>query len=313
MTPDRKVGGLLFYIIMRLMFKNAFRKIFKFIKIHWRAGVLSLFLCANFFIWYSVFAESRNGKLTIAFLDVGQGDSIFIDSPTGNQVLIDGGPNKKVLRELRKVMPFYDRSIDLVIATHPDADHITGLIDIVRRFDINAYMDPGIPNDTSNWQSLISTLSERKIENILVARRGMRVVLGSGAYMDILFPDRDMTGADTNDASVVARLVYGDSEFMLTGDSPQKIEEYLTQLNGKNLKSDILKLGHHGSKTSSSAVFLSVVGPEIGIISAGENNRYGHPHKEVLDLLSKQKIKALSTAEDGTIIFKTNGDTISRE
>ena len=287
--------------------KQVFRKYGRYVFI----GVL---LFSNFFIWYAVFAEDREGQLTIAFLDVGQGDGIFIDSPMGNQILIDGGGSDgKVLRSLSKVMPFYARSIDMVIATHPDQDHIGGLAEVFRRFDVASYMSPGIPNDTAVFLALESAVTEESIEHKIVARRGMKIILSKSAYLEVLFPDRDVSGLETNDGSIVAKLVYGETEIMLTGDSPQKIEEYLTAVDGGNLKSDILKLGHHGSKTSSSPIFLSAVDPEVAIISAGQENHYGHPHKEVLDRLSELKIKYLQTLEEGTIVFKTDGQAMWRE
>jgi len=277
-------------------------------------GVLLLTLI-NFFVWYAVFAEDREVELTIAFLNVGQGDAIFIDSPMGNQVLIDGGgPDGKVLRSLSRVMPFYDRSIDMVIATHPDQDHIGGLAEVFKRFDVLAYMDPAIPNDTGAFVALQSAVEAENIEHKVVARRGMKIILSKSAYLEVLFPDRDVSGvSNTNDGSIVAKLVYGNTEVMLTGDSPEKIEKYLASIDGLHLKSDILKLGHHGSKTSSSGEFLSVVDPELAIISAGKDNRYGHPHQEVLDRLEGLKIKSLRTFEEGTIVFVTDGQVIQRK
>lgn len=267
-----------------------------------------LFL-ATFLVWYAVFAEERKDILTVAFLDVGQGDAIFIEAPNGNQVLIDGGPNKKVLRELSKLMPFYDRSIDIVIATHPDADHIGGLVDVVERFDIDIFLEPGVQSDTKTYEELLR-LVEAERSRYVVARRGMSIALDDGVYLKILFPDRDVSDVDTNDASIIVQLVYGKTEFLLTGDAPKKIEEYVVFLDGENLRSDVLKLGHHGSKTSSSELFIGFVSPSRAIISAGKNNRYGHPHDEVLDTLEQFEIDTLSTYEEGTIVFRSDGESL---
>ena len=128
--------------------------------------------------------------------------------------------------------------------------------------------------------------------------------------LEILFPDRNTEGWETNTASIVARLAYGDKSFIFTGDSPQSVEQYIVGKNGGSIKSTVLKLGHHGSRTSSSKVFLSAVNPEYAVISAGKDNKYGHPHKEVIDLLTKLKISTFSTSEERTVIFKTDGTNL---
>ena len=167
---------------------------------------------------------------------------------------------------------------------------------------------------------LLSVASEGAGETI--ARRGQIIDLGSTgspqaarAYIEILFPDRDVSRVETNTASIVARLVYGDTSFMLTGDSPQNIEEYLVQLDGSTslttggngLKSNVLKAGHHGSKTSSSELFVGFVGPEYAVFSRGCENRYGHPHAEVVALFKRFEIPALDTCTDGTITLHSDG------
>ncbi len=273
--------------------------------------LLGTLFIANFFIWGAVLSEERGGMLTVAFLDVGQGDAIFIEAPNGNQILLDGGPNKKVLSELSNLMPFYDRSIDMVIASHPDKDHIGGLPEILSKFSVDNVMESGVSSNTAVYREFEKIIKNKNITKIL-ARRGMKVWLDKkkNIYLEILFPDRDTTGWDTNEASIVARLVYGSSSFVLTGDSPQNIERYLVFLDSGKLKSSVLKLGHHGSRTSTSELFLGSVYPQYAVISAGGNNRYGHPHKEVMDLIKKLEIPFLETSKEGTIIFKTDGESL---
>ena len=276
-------------------------------KSYFKLGIVIIFAILTLIIWSFVFSrESKNGMLTVAFLDVGQGDAIFIETPNGTQILLDGGPNKKVLRELSELMPFYDRSIDMIITSHPDMDHIGGVPDVLERFEVEHIMIPGVGSDTDVYEEMISTVQEKNIE-ILYARRG-RIYLDEdhGVYLDILFPDRDVTGFDKNLASIVAKLVYGDATFLLTGDSPKSIEEYLIGLDPAALDVDVLKLGHHGSKTSTSEDFLGYTSPNYAIISAGKDNSYGHPHQEVLDALEQFDIKYFETAE-GTIIFECDG------
>lgn len=261
---------------------------------------------ANLFVWYVIVRENRGDQLIVAFLDVGQGDAIYIEAPNGNQVVLDGGMGRQILTQLGSLMPFYDRSIDLLIASHPDADHIGGLLDIFDRYQVGAFLEPGVPSSSGLYQTLQQKLQDQEIERIL-AQRGMRVVLAPEIYLTILFPDRDASEMEANEASIVARLDYGESSFLLTGDSPIKIEKYLIGLDSPSLSAKVLKAGHHGSKTSSSPEFVSAVDPDYAIISAGKDNRYGHPNESVLDILTSAEVKVLSTADQGNIIFRTNG------
>jgi len=268
--------------------------------------ILVFLFILNIFLWYAIASESPDGKLRIYFLDVGQGDAIFIEAPNKNQVLIDGGStNGKLARELGKVMPFYDRSIDTVIATHPDKDHIGGLVDIFPKYNIGLLMVSGAESESKIYEEFNKRSEE--IERV-IAKRGMRIVMDDGIYLNILFPDREASGLESNTASIVAQLIYGESEFLLMGDSPKSIEKYLLGID--NLESDVLKVGHHGSNTSTDILFLGLVMPEIAIISAGEGNQYGHPHPEVIDLLNKFEIEILSTSEQGTITLESDGRDI---
>lgn len=274
-----------------------------------RAIFLGIFLLITFLVWYGVWAEERDEILTVAFLDVGQGDAIFIEAPNGKQVLIDAGPNKKVLRELSKQMPFYDKSLDLIVITHPDSDHIGGFPEILNTYLVDKVLESGVAGDSELCEELDNQIKENNIEKIL-AQRGMQIDLGGGVRLEILFPDRDATNFETNLASVVIKLVYGENSFLLTGDSPQEIEGYLVFLDSANLDVDVLKLGHHGSKTSSAEVFLGFTSPEVAVISVGEDNRYGHPHQEVLTLLEEFEIKTLRTDKQGTILIRSDGQNL---
>ncbi len=264
---------------------------------------------ATILVWHTVLVTQKQKQLKVVFLNVGQGDSIFIESPSGNQMLIDGGKGLAVLRELGKNMSFFDRSIDIVLATHPDMDHIGGLPDVFERYNIGMFIDSGVLDDGEDNKALLKSVKKEGLTPIH-ARVGMVLDLGGGVNVNILFPDRDVSGVDPNVGSVVIKLTYGNVSMLLTGDSPTSIEEYLVFIYGNYLKSDVLKLGHHGSKTSSSEIFLKRVSPELAIISAGCDNRYGHPHKQVIDLLNKLKIKKLSTCENGSIVLNSDGKRI---
>lgn len=269
--------------------------------------VLSVFVFINIFIWFAVARADRAGVLTVAFLNIGQGDAMYIEAPNGNQMLVDGGPpSGAVLRELGRVMPFWDKSLDVVLATHPDQDHVGGLPSVLARMRTDNVITSENTSNTGAYGAFEKIISEKHPTRIL-ARAGERIILDDGVVVEILFPDRNASGWETNTASIVARLSYGDQSFIFTGDSPISVEKYLVGKNGGALHSSVLKLGHHGSRTSSSKVFLSAVDPEYAVISAGKDNKYGHPHKEVTDLLAELKIPSISTAEHGTVIFKTNG------
>ncbi len=275
-------------------------------------GLFSALLILNGVVWQAVLATGNAGTLAVSFLDVGQGDSIFIQSPSGAQVLIDGGPDRSVLRQLGQVMPWWDRTIDMVVATHPDADHISGLVDVLQRYRVSYILEPGVRGDTPQAESMLHAVAK---ENAVYmhARRGQVIDLGDDSRLEILFPDRDVSGLETNTASIVARLVYGEASFMLTGDSPDSIEKYLVQLDSSGLKSDVLKAGHHGSKTSSSLLFVGFVSPEYAVFSRGCDNAYGHPHQYVIDLFERFKTKKLDTCEDGRVTFVSDGETVTRE
>jgi len=259
-------------------------------------------------VWYAVFAESRSG-LKVAFLDVGQGDAIFIQAENGNQILLDGGPNKAALNQLSKVMPFYDRSIDMVIASHPDSDHISGLIEVLKRYKVYSAMEPGTKSDNVIYQEFENLVKEKNIQDIF-AGRDMRVNLDNGLYLDILLPVVDPENLDPHAGMLVIRLVYGKNSFLLTGDMEKSLEGYLVFLEGHNLKTDVLKVGHHGSRTSTSEVLLGFSAPEYAVISVGKDNQYGHPHKETLDILNKFQIPILRTDESGMIKIKSDGEQI---
>ncbi|AKM83750.1 MAG: Metallo-beta-lactamase domain protein [Candidatus Campbellbacteria bacterium GW2011_GWD1_35_49] len=276
-------------------------------KENFKLYVLSVLLILNLFIWSAVFDEQDN-TLKVAFFDVGQGDAIFIKSPNGKQVLIDGGSNRAVMRNLGRVMPFYDRSIDIVIMTHPDADHLGGLLPVLKDYDVDLVMESGVETDSEIYLEYKRIVEEKGIKSIL-ARQGQTINLGNDAYLSVLFPVSDTSDFETNTASVILKLVYGESSFLFTGDSPQVIEKYLAGFFGNELDIDVLKLGHHGSKTSNSELFLGITSPEYVVASVEKDNRYGHPHKEVLDLLEKLNLDLLRTDESGMIVFESDGGT----
>ncbi|MCM2338865.1 MAG: MBL fold metallo-hydrolase [Burkholderiales bacterium] len=237
-------------------------------------------------------------------LDVGQGDALFIESPTGNQVLIDGGPPRKILTELSKVMSPFDRQIDAFIISNPDQDHIGGFLDVLKTYEVKEVFEPGTLTDSKVYQNLKNELKEKNIPSIL-AKKGMKLDLGGGVLIEVLFPDRDVSAFATNDGSLVARLSYRNFSIMLTGDSTIKTEKIILENNSiSKLKSTVLKVGHHGSRTSSSEDFVKAISPLYSLISDGKDNKYGHPHQNTLDTLSLFNSKILRTDLLGTIFIK---------
>lgn len=250
--------------------------------------------------------------LTLVVLNVGQGDALYIESPTGVQVLIDAGPDGSVLQELAAVMPPLDRSIDAVIATHPDADHIGGFAEVLERYDVGAFIEPGIFKNTATAKKLTALVDEKRVSRV-IARRGMVLDLGAGARLEILYPDHDVSnlpGEKANEGGVVARLVYGQSEALLMADVGAGVESRLVQLDGKKLDSDLLKVGHHGSKYSTSKKFVELVSPEVALISVGKNS-YGHPTQQALTVLKDIKTNILRTDTNGAIRCISNGSAFS--
>jgi competence protein ComEC len=278
----------------------------EFLRKYTKEVILGALILSNFCVWVAIWQHAPSKILKVSFLDIGQGDSIFIETPTHKQLLLDGGRNKKVLTELGKLMPFGDKSIDVMIESHPDADHIGGLPAVVERYEVGLFMEPGVESANTIDDELHKRVQEKKIPDIL-ARRGQVINFGDGVKLIILFPNQDVTHWETNDASIVAKLVYGDKSFLLTGDSTKKAEGILLNLDKNVLQSTVLKVGHHGSRNSTSLAYAQAVSPEYGIISAGKDNSYGHPHKEVLEILQKVSAKILSTIDLGTITFETDG------
>ena len=278
----------------------------KFLRKYPKEVVIGVLILSNIFVWVAIYARQSGDLLKVYFLNVGQGDAIFIDSPSHGQVLIDGGKNRQVLAEIDKILPFGDKTIDVVIATHPDLDHIGGLPEVISRYKVGLFIEPGVESDNTLDDELENRLEEKNIPTLL-ARRGMVINFGDGVKLQILFPNQSVSNWETNRASIVSKLTYGDSSFLLTADSPIAIENVLLNLNQEILDSDVLKAGHHGSRTSTAAAFAAAVSPQYAVISAGKDNSYGHPHAEVLNNLAFIGAKILKTFESGTIIFQTDG------
>ena len=235
---------------------------------------------------------------------MGQGDAILIQSPDGRQILVDGGPSPSALNdELGEVLPFWDRSLDLVVMTHPDADHATGLIPLFDRFAIGAALDGG--TDDSAAATAWRNAADAAGTSPQAVVRGMRVRAGA-AELAVLNPDSGSDAQSDNNGSIVLRLDYGASSLLLMGDAESDAEQAL--LSGHlPLRADVLKVGHHGSDAGTSAQFLAAVRPSLAVISVGADNRFGHPAPQLLARL--RDIQTLRTDERGRIELVSDGKT----
>lgn len=245
----------------------------------------------------------KSQALKIIFLDVGQGDAILI-SQGANQVLIDGGKDGRLLLEkLGRYIPFWDRKIEAAIATHPDADHIGGLVSAARAYKIENIIETLAQNKSqiyAAWENSISNAN--KIEAV----RGVNIKFSNGAEMTTLFPFapiENINDKNSNAGSVVEKLIFGGNKFLFTGDLPNEQELVLIR-SGLDLDSRVLKVAHHGSKYSTSREFLDAVKPETAVISAGRNNTYGHPNQEILSRLAAGNIKIIRTDESGDVVYE---------
>ncbi|HOX10610.1 MAG TPA: MBL fold metallo-hydrolase [Candidatus Moranbacteria bacterium] len=266
--------------------------------------ILLLILAA---IIFSIVFFVRKDYLNIYFLNVGQGDSILV-SQGSNQLLIDGGKDGKLmLQKLGKYIPFWDRKIEIVVSTHPDQDHIGGLVDVFKAYNIGTVIKTNAKSDSEVYKKLEEEIAAENAQAV-EAKKDVSIKFANGAIADILFPKNSIPEAiddASNDNSVVIKLTYGENSFLLTGDLPDAQETNLIRdaLAKNSLNSQILKVSHHGSKYASSDEFLAAVKPADAIISVGKNS-YGHPNQETLDRLIKKGIKIFRTDEIGDIIYQ---------
>ena len=270
-----------------------------------KQNIISLILgglfCLNILAWIAVYEVSQPRFLEVNFFDVGQGDAILVVSPQRHQILIDGGPNSIILEKLGKEMPFWDRSIDLIILTHPEKDHLAGLIDVLKKYRVENILWTGVVRDTSEYKEWLGSIQKEKA-NIFIANSGQKVIMPR-TFLGILYPFENLEEQrfkDSNNTSIVAKLVFGKNSFLFTGDISKSAERELLA-KGIDIDSDVLKIGHHGSKTSTAEEFIKEVSPEIAVIQVGQDNPYGHPHQETLETLTKYSIKILRTDKDGDI------------
>lgn len=272
-----------------------------------RAGLLSILLVlltANGFVWASV-SLNRNHQLVVKVYDVGQGDSILIQTPDDYKILVDGGPNNRVDDYLNTDLALNDRSIDLLVLTHPQADHMTGLIEAIKRFQVKKVITSNVKNDSAQFKLWTDTLKNAHLTPEYVYA-GESISLADQVTLKILWPDSpNPQVTNLNDAAVVMKLSYGNFDMLLTSDADVVTQPYTGTVNHV----EVLKVPHHGSKTALKEDFLAKLQPDVSVISVGAHNSYGHPNNQLLELLNKDSKKVFRTDKNGTVTFVSNGTT----
>ncbi len=260
-------------------------------------------------VWLAV-SNLPDGRLHVAFLDVGQGDAILITLPDGRQMLIDGGPAATQLNwQLGQEMPFWDRSLDVVINTHPDLDHLGGLVSLPDRYEIGQTIMSDVAGNSAHYHEWEQTLADTS-QTTMIGQAGMRLTLGSEITATILSPGPYTPHAgEANNHSVVLHLQMDQISFLFPGDIEAPIEQKLVQ-SGAPLAATVLKSPHHGSATSSTGMFLDAVNPRIVVISVGKDNSFGHPSQAVLDRYAERGLTILRTDQQGTIELVTDGEKL---
>lgn len=331
-------------------------------KKYFKYGLWAILIAGALAYFYAT--TLSDGRLHVYALDVGQGDALLIRTPSDEFILVDGGPNDAVLNELADVMPFYRRDIALVILTHPHADHVDGLVEVVRRYEVERSLITGIDYSYPGYRAFLDAVAERGVtvdfadgEDMVfggsggvsaaggagggvsdagddVVTTGGTVGGAGGVTLDFVYPLSSLQGrtfTNINNSSIVFRLIYGKTVFLFEGDCELECEEKMlagasddggvalsadTGAGGNggaghaDLRADVLKVGHHGSRTASSEAFLDAVAPDYAMITCGEDNSFKHPHPETVEKLQERGVRIFRTDIDGRVEFVSDGERL---
>lgn len=267
---------------------------------------LALFAFAIFvgiLICFTLFVLFRPARLKINFYDIGQGDGMFIETPHRVQILVDGGPSAAILEKLTLDMPFYDRTIDLLVATHPDSDHIAGLVEVLARYKVKTILLPRLKKESVVYDRLLEAVTAEGA-NVKEGVGPQTIMLDQDVFFTVLNPRRGESYQETNDAGVAGILRYKTFELLLTADLGSQSEEAMIPFLPSSI--DVLKVAHHGSKHSSSLRFLKHVLPRLSVISVGQN-RYGHPSPDVIERLALVGSHIWRTDKEGDLRIFSDG------
>lgn len=262
-----------------------------------------LVIVLGYAVLAAAFWQIPDRRFHVYFLNIGQGDSIMIKTPENHHILVDGGPENFVLNELIEIMPFFDKQIDLVILTHPHADHVSGLIEVLKRYHVDNILITGVDYGSPEYSEFLKEISTRNVR-VFLAESKTDFKFGE-VFVDILYPEKQLISEqfdNPNNSSIAMMVKFRDKKILLTGDLELEGEAGLIR-TGARLKANIFKAGHHGSRTSSSLNLLKLVRPKIVVIQSGKENSYGHPHEETLNNLSKLGIKVYRNDQAGRVEF----------
>src|SRR5699024_6291491 len=285
------------------------KKIFKFKLLIVLAIILTLTLTSCVTDGENV-SNIDKGELEVHYIDIGQGDSIFIQLPNGETILIDGGPrtNSKILVNYLEELGV--ENINYLVATHPHEDHIGGLPNVIRNFKVDKIYMPDKTANTAIFEEFLLEIKEKDVE-VNTVSGGDVLIEGDGLKYEVMAPNEEKY-SNTNDYSIVTKITYKNNSFLFTGDAEKTSEKEIIE-KGYKLSSDVLKVGHHGSSTSTSEDLLKNVQPKYGVISCEKGNEYGHPHKEIIKILENYGVEILRTDELGTIVMTSDGKEIKIE
>jgi len=262
-------------------------------------------------IFFLIFNSDKTGSFEIDYLDVGQGDSILIKTDAGQNILLDGGPDSRVMKRLGENLPWWDRTIDLMILTHPHSDHVGGLIHVLDRYAVKRILYTGVVHDAPEYIEWLEIIKEKNIP-LKIIDHPQKINLGEKSYLEIIYPFESLVGTvpeNLNNSSIVAKLNCGENKFLLAGDIEEDIEEKLLKAD-IDLSAHVFKANHHGSDVSNTEDFLNAVNPEIIVIPVGADNKFGHPNGRIMKRFENLQAEIYRTDMDGTIKMSSDGEEL---
>ncbi|MGN2369585.1 ComEC/Rec2 family competence protein [Clostridium cagae] len=252
-----------------------------------------------------------NNNIIVHYIDVGQGDAALIQVNNIN-MLIDSGPKESRNKILDYLQSLNIKKINYIVATHPHEDHIGNMAKIIKTYGLYKFYAPKIENTTSTFEKMIDALKDKNLKINVIKKDTNSIDLGKNTDVTIFSPIKDSYD-NINNYSPVIKIQYGDTSFLFTGDAEKEVENEILLDSNNNIRSDVIKIGHHGSSTSSSKSFIEKVNPSIAIISVGADNKFNHPNKSTIDCLTKNNIKIYQTNKENTIILSSDGHNIIKK
>jgi len=267
-----------------------------------KIAVVTVLVC-NILIW-NFYLSLADGKLHLKFYDIGQGDAIFLETAGGYRILVDGGPDNKLLEYLGEDLPFYSKNLDLVVATHPQADHIAGLVEVIKQYKIGSLWINGDKAETRLYQEWERALRGNSVQPVVVAQ-GDKILFPDQTQIEVIWPKSGPQSLELNDRAIVLKITFGSFDALLTSDADSRVQPYTSSLG----HFEVFKVPHHGSKTGLKEDFVRSLSPEVSIISVGAKNRYGHPGQNIIQFLITIGSKVYRTDQNGAVEIVTDGQT----